>query len=146
MRNPYFTPWLRNRVVRFLHEDVKDSLRDMDEHLVDFLCLPPRSLTCPEMPTIWFATQKMLLFDSASEGIPFAKSVLTVARRYEAPPDDELVGQVARKVGAGASDKILKVGTVWMLSCLAGMLIFMPPSLYVHLDLLTTCDQTLSSL
>ncbi|KAL2116698.1 hypothetical protein VTJ04DRAFT_8866 [Mycothermus thermophilus] len=61
----------------------------------------------------------MLLFDSASEGIPFAKSVLTVARRYEAPPDDELVGQVARKVGAGASDKILKVGTVWMLSCLA---------------------------
>jgi hypothetical protein len=56
------------------------------------------------------------MFGPMSDGVPFTKSLLTVARRYEVPLDDELTSQVARKVGAGNENDILHVGPVWEFS------------------------------
>jgi hypothetical protein len=121
-------------MIRFLHEEVIDRIRDMADHLVDFLCLPPCYVRSSDNPTTWFATQKVLLFNSVLEEIPFAKSVLALARRYDVSPDDELASQVACKVGEGPGNNILKVGTVWILACI-GMLIFLSDIMPPHLML-----------
>jgi hypothetical protein len=93
----------------------------MAENTVDFLCLPPLFFACPDAP-LYFITQKALMFGPMSDGVPFTKSLLTVARRYEVPLDDELTSQVARKVGAGNGNDVLHVGPVWVYSINGGRL------------------------
>ncbi|KAL1840531.1 hypothetical protein VTJ49DRAFT_352 [Mycothermus thermophilus] len=122
LKCPFISAKARSTAAVFCKGVISDLLRDAEENTLDAFSISSTDFVSGVRPYPTLRLRRFLFLRPAFDQLPYTKSLLTVARGYDVPVDDEL-NQVARKMLTGPGDHVLKLGMLWIFTFGPGILI-----------------------